>query len=248
VAHLHPTKRPARAMPRAQQHRYLLFYKPYNVLSSFTDPEGRPTLASYVPVPGVYAAGRLDRESEGLMLLTDDGRLAHMMTHPRYKLPKTYLVQVEGVPGPEALDALRSGVIVKGERTAPAEVELLTTEPPLPPRSTPIRYRASIPTAWLRIVLREGRKRQIRHMTAAVGHPTLRLVRIAIGPLTLWGVAGHDWPRAGPATLPALEPGQWRDLTPDELASLWKALSRAGRNWRHGPGTSPRAASPPDSP
>jgi len=189
-------------------HRYLLLYKPYDVLSSFTDPEGRPTLGDYVSVPGIYAAGRLDRDSEGLMLLTNDGWLAHRLTHPRHKQPKTYLAQVEGIPDERALEALRSGVLVKGKLTAPAEVELLPDEPDLPPRPVPIRYRARIPTAWLRIILREGRKRQVRHMTAAVGHPTLRLVRVAIGPLKLGD----------------LQPGQWRDLTREELAALRRTV------------------------
>jgi 23S rRNA pseudouridine2457 synthase len=192
-------------------HRYLLFYKPYNVLTAFTDPAGRPTVADYVLVPGVYAAGRLDHDSEGLVLLTDDGRLAHWLTHPRHKLPKTYLVQVEGIPGPSAIRTLRTGILIQGERTAPAEVELLPEEPAVAPRPVPIRYRAKIPTAWMRIVLREGRKRQIRHMTAAVGHPTLRLIRVAIGPLS-----PDD-----------LQPGQWRDLTRNELAALQKALDSA---------------------
>jgi 23S rRNA pseudouridine2457 synthase len=187
----------------------LVFYKPYGVLCSFTDEEGRLSLASYIPVPGVNEAGRLDQDSEGLMLLTDDGRLNHQMTHPRHHQPKTYLVQVEGTPRESSLDALRRGVVVRGEMTAPAEVELLPAEPDLPPRAVPIRYSPSVPTAWLRLVLREGRKRQIRHMTAAVGLPTLRLVRVAIGPLTLAG----------------LEPGQWRDLTAAEVAALWRAVS-----------------------
>jgi 23S rRNA pseudouridine2457 synthase len=192
----------------AQRRRYLLFYKPYGVLSSFTDSEDRPTLARYVPVPEVYAAGRLDQDSEGLMLLTDDGALAHRLTHPDHMLPKTYLAQVEGVPDRAALSSLRSGVEVKGRTTAPAEVELLQVEPSLPDRPVPVRHRETIPTSWLRIVLREGRKRQVRHMTAAVGHPTLRLVRVAIGPLTLEG----------------LEPGEWRDLSEPELATLRRRL------------------------
>jgi 23S rRNA pseudouridine2457 synthase len=190
------------------QHRIIILFKPYDVLSTFTDDEGRRTLAEFVALEGVYAAGRLDHDSEGLLVLTDDGDLAHRMTHPRYKLPKTYLAQVEGIPDGTALQRLRAGVVVKGEMTAPAEVELLSDEPPLPPRSTPIRERANIPTSWLRIVLREGRKRQVRHMTAAVGYPTLRLVRIAIGPLTL-GI---------------LQPGEWRNLAPDELARLKQML------------------------
>jgi 23S rRNA pseudouridine2457 synthase len=187
---------------------YLLFYKPYGVLSSFTDPEGRPVLKDYVPIQRVYEAGRLDFDSEGLMLLTDDGELAHRMAHPQHHQPKTYLAQVEGMPAADALAALRRGVLVKGEMTAPAEAELLSDEPAVPLRPVPIRYRANVPTSWLRIVLREGRKRQVRHMTAAVGHPTLRLVRVAIGPLTLGD----------------LQPGQWRHLTAAELTQLRQAV------------------------
>jgi 23S rRNA pseudouridine2457 synthase len=192
----------------ATAHRYLLFFKPYGVLSSFTDPEGRPALADYVPVPDVYAAGRLDQDSEGLMLLTDDGQLSHQLTHPRHKQPKTYLVQIEGIPDEAVLAVLRSGVRIKDYVTEPAGVELLPSEPELPPRPVPIRYRASIPTSWLRFVLHEGHKRQIRHMTASVGFPTLRLVRVGIGPL----IVGD------------LQPGQWRDLSSAELASLQRAM------------------------
>ena len=190
--------------------RYLLFFKPYDVLPDFVDPdgEGRPTLAQYVLAPGVQPAGRLDCDSEGLMLLTDDGDLAHRLTHPRYHVPKTYFVQVEHVPDERALAALRRGVLVKGELTAPAEVELLPHEPDLPPR--PIGHPAGVPTAWLRLILHEGKKRQIRHMTAAVGHPTLRLVRVAIGPLTLHGLA----------------PGESRALTEREVAALTQASCR----------------------
>jgi len=192
---------------RREPMRYLLFYKPYGVLSTFTDPEGRPTLSQFVNVPEqVYAAGRLDMDSEGLLFLTNDGLVNHRLTHPRYKLPKTYLVQVEGVPTPEALQALRQGVMVKGRRTAPAEVEYLPIPPSLPPRPRPVTPHG--PTAWLRIMLHEGRKRQIRHMTAAVGLPTLRLVRVAIGPLHLGTLA----------------PGEWRDLTADELRALKRVL------------------------
>ena len=189
--------------------RTLIFCKPYQVLSCFTDPEGRPTGADYVNVPGVYAAGRLDFDSEGLLLLTTDGNLAHRITHPRYKLPKVYLAQVENIPTETALAQLRQGVVVKGKRTRPAKVRLLVPEPELFPRFPPIRYRKSIPTAWLEITLQEGRKRQVRHMTAAVGYPTLRLIRAAIGPLTLGD----------------LTPGQWRELTVTELKTLWSCLS-----------------------
>jgi len=188
--------------------RYLIFFKPYNVLTDFTDPAGRRTLADYILTPGVQPAGRLDADSEGLMFLTDDGRLAHALTDPRFKLPKTYFVQVENVPDAAALNKLRRGVPVKGETTAPADVELLPAAPELPPRGVPVRDNPAVPTAWLKIILREGKKRQIRHMTAAVGCPTLRIVRVAIGALTLRGLA----------------PGQWRDLTPDELAALRRML------------------------
>lgn len=186
--------------------RYLAFFKPYRVMCSFTDPDGRATVRDYVPVEGVYAAGRLDYDSEGLMILTDDGWLNHRLTHPRFNHPKTYWVQVEGIPDEEALRALRRGILVKGQRTLPAEVELLTGErvPVVPPRSVPIRYRKNIPTAWLRVVLREGKKRQVRHMTAAVGHPTLRLLRIAMGPVSLGDLA----------------PGAYRELSDEELDAL----------------------------
>ncbi len=187
--------------------RYLILYKPYDVLTQFTDEEGRTTLADYVPVPGVYTAGRLDRDSEGLLLLTNDGGLAHRVTHPRWKLSKTYLVQVECVDGSPDLSnllELRRGVMVKGQRTAPAMAELLSEPPDLPPRAV----RDYHPTAWLRITLREGRKRQVRRMTAAVGFPTLRLARVAIGPLELGD----------------LQPGEWRDLTEDERRALFQAV------------------------
>lgn len=188
--------------------RTLMLCKPYKVLSSFTDPEGRATVADYVDVPDVYAAGRLDYDSEGLLLLTSDGKLAHRVTHPRYKLAKQYLVQVEHIPSAEALAQLQAGVQVKGQLTQPAQVELLSTEPSLFPRTESIRSRPSLPTAWLKITLREGRKRQVRRMTAAVGYPTLRLVRLAIGPIELGN----------------LQPGQWRDLTEVELQRLRTAL------------------------
>ncbi len=204
--------------------RYLVVHKPYRVMCSFTDPEGRVTLADYVPVPEVYAAGRLDYDSEGLVLLTNDGWLLHRLTHPRYEHPKTYLVQVERVPDDEALEALRRGVVVKGERTLPAEVELLRGDerPDLPPRSVPIRYRANVPTAWLRVTLREGRKRQVRHMTAAVGYPTLRLIRVSSGPIALGDLA----------------PGAWRELSDEELAALARDM--------HPP--RPEGSSPPRGP
>lgn len=180
--------------------RTLAFNKPYGVLPTFTDKQGRPTLAAYVQVPGIYAAGRLDFDSEGLMILTSDGALAHRITDPRHELPKVYLAQVERIPSEEALEKLRRGVVLSGKRTKPAEVRLLPDAPDLPERPVPIRFRKSVPTAWLEITLREGFNRQIRRMTAAVGHPTLRLVRIAIGPVRLGD----------------LPPGHWRDLTRSE--------------------------------
>jgi len=182
----------------------LIFFKPYGVVSQFTDPNGAPTLASYLAIPDVYAAGRLDKDSEGLLILTDDGRLAARITHPARHMEKTYYVQVERIPDEAALTNLRQGVILNGYRTRPAHVALLPGEPDLPPRGVPIRFRVQVPTAWLRIRIHEGKKRQIRHMTAAVGHPTLRLVRVAIGPLTLSG----------------LQPGEWRQLSASEIQAL----------------------------
>ena len=193
--------------------RYLLLNKPYRVLPSFTDPDfergviaqRRQTLADYVSVSGVYAAGRLDYDSEGLLLLTDDGPLAHRITHPDYHHSKTYWVQVEGIPDQAALATLRRGGIpIKKYRTAPAQVRLFEQEPALWPRTPPIRYRANIPDRWLELTLTEGKKRQVRRMTAAVGHPTLRLVRVAIGPLKLVD----------------LQPGEWRQARPQEVAAL----------------------------
>lgn len=164
--------------------------KPFGVLCQFRDADGRPTLADHVRQKGVYAAGRLDRDSEGLLLLTDDGALQHRLTDPRHKQPKTYLVQVERVPGAEALQALRRGVTLKDGPTRPAEVGLLEHEPDwLWPRDPPVRFRKNVPTAWLELVIREGRNRQVRRMTAAVGHPTLRLVRTRIGDHALDGLA-----------------------------------------------------------
>lgn len=173
----------------------LCFNKPYRVLCQFTDPAGRRTLADYVPVPGVYAAGRLDYDSEGLVLLTDDGRLQARLADPRHGLPKTYWVQVEGVPDAEALARLRGGVDLADGRTRPARVRPLAAPPRLWPRDPPIRARAAIPATWLEISLREGRNRQVRRMTVAVGHPTLRLVRVAVGPFRVDDLAPGAWRR-----------------------------------------------------
>ena len=185
--------------------RTLVFNKPYDVLPCFTDPDGRPTLGDYIDVPGVYAAGRLDRDSEGLLLLTSDGALAHRITDPEHHLPKIYFVQVERIPDAAAVERLQQGVVVGGRRTKPAQARLLLDAPPIPERPVPIRFRKHVPTAWLELTLREGMNRQVRRMTAAVGHPTLRLVRVAIGPITLG----------------ALLPGQWRDLTKAETAEIY---------------------------
>jgi 23S rRNA pseudouridine2457 synthase len=172
----------------------ILLNKPYGVLCQFTAADGRPTLADHVGVPDVYPAGRLDADSEGLVVLTADGRLQARIADPRHKLPKTYWVQVEGTPGADALHALARGVVLADGPTRPARVRVLP-EPAVWPRDPPIRVRRSIPTAWLELTLREGRNRQVRRMTAAVGLPTLRLIRWAIG---RWSLAG-------------LAPGQWRE-------------------------------------
>lgn len=184
--------------------RTIAFHKPYGVLPCFTDPEGRPTLADYVELPGVYAAGRLDRDSEGLMLLTADGALAHRITDPQHKLPKVYLVQVERIPDQQALEQLRRGVLLSGTRTRPAEARVLADAPALPERPVPVRFRKTVPTCWIELTIREGMNRQVRRMTAAVGHPTLRLVRVAIGPVALGDLA----------------PGAWRELTTGEIAQI----------------------------
>jgi len=188
-------------MKAAARPRALAFNKPYGVLPCFTDEQGRRTLAEFIAVPKVYAAGRLDLDSEGLMVLTSDGALAHYITDPQHKLPKVYLAQVECVPNEEALVELRQGVLLNGKRTRPAEVHLLPDPPNLPDRPVAIRFRKSVSTSWMQITLREGLNRQVRRMTAAVGHPTLRLVRVAIGPIVLG----------------ELRPGQWRELTMEEM-------------------------------
>ena len=177
--------------------RLILFNKPFDVLSQFTDarsPTPRATLSDFIDVPRVYPAGRLDRDSEGLLLLTDDGALQARISNPRFKAPKTYLVQVEGDPGDAALSALRDGVTLKDGPTRPAQVRRIDA-PDLWPRVPPVRFRKSVPDTWLELTITEGRNRQVRRMTAHVGHPTLRLVRWRIG----------DW------SLDDLSPGAWRD-------------------------------------
>ncbi len=190
--------------------RTIAFNKPYGVLPCFTDPNGRPTLADYIDVPGVYAAGRLDMDSEGLLLLTSDGTLAHHITDPQHTLPKLYLAQIERIPSEEALEWLRTGVVLNGKKTRPAEVHLLPEDPQLPDRPVPIRFRKNVPTAWLEIILREGLNRQVRRMTAVVGNPTLRLVRVAIGPVLLGD----------------LKAGDWRNVTNGEISQIYAAVCR----------------------
>jgi 23S rRNA pseudouridine2457 synthase len=173
----------------------ILFNKPYGVLSQFTDErqgDPRPTLADFIAAPGFYPAGRLDFDSEGLLILCDDGRMQARIADPRFKLSKTYWVQVEGEPDEGAMESLRRGVHLKDGLTRPAEVELLA-EPALWPRDPPIRFRKSIPDRWLRLAIYEGRNRQVRRMTAAVGHPTLRLIRWSVGEWTLDGLAPGQW-------------------------------------------------------
>lgn len=186
--------------------RYILFYKPYGVLSQFTDDNGRQTLKDYLPIPDVYPVGRLDWDSEGLLLLTDDGRLQHRLSDPQYGHPRTYWVQVERIPDRSALDRLSAGIEIQDYVTKPAIAKLLPAAPELPPRDPPIRDRQNIPTAWLELTLTEGKNRQVRRMTAAVGFPTLRLVRVAIGSLSLDG----------------LSLGEWRELTNKEIGRLKK--------------------------
>lgn len=175
----------------------ILFNKPYGVLSQFTDEgSGKPTLKDYIALPGVYPAGRLDFDSEGLLVLTDDGREQARISDPRHKLEKTYWAQVEGIPDAQALNALRRGVDLKDGRTRPARVRPIAEPEGLWPRDPPIRYRKSVPDSWIELTITEGRNRQVRRMTAAVGHPTLRLIRARIGEWTLDGLAPGTWRQA----------------------------------------------------
>ncbi|MGB3509397.1 MAG: pseudouridine synthase [Microcoleaceae cyanobacterium] len=190
------------------ENQYIIFNKPYNVLSQFTDKTDnnnqRYTLKDYIPISSVYPVGRLDLDSEGLLLLTNHGQLQHRLSDPKFAHPRTYCVQVERIPDQNALMQLEQGVIIKNYKTRPAKVKLLSVDPSVPPRDPPIRFRKTVPTAWLEITLTEGRNRQVRRMTAAVGFPTLRLVRIAIAHLRL----------------DELKPGEWRNLNQTEILSL----------------------------
>lgn len=186
------------------KNRYFLLNKPYGVLCQFTAEPARACLKDLFPVPGMYPCGRLDADSEGLLLLCDDGAFQARIASPGSKLWKTYLVQVEGIPTPDALRALREGVEIECKRTLPAQARLLEDAPGFAERIPPVRFRRSVPTSWLEIRLREGRNRQVRRMTAAVGFPTLRLVRVSIGPFTLDG----------------LDPGLWRELSGRELSEM----------------------------
>jgi 23S rRNA pseudouridine2457 synthase len=193
----------------AKQHTYIIFYKPYGVLSQFTDASGRKTLSDYGPFPkNVYPVGRLDADSEGLLLLTDDKNAKHFLLEPAFGHTRTYLVQVERTPTKEQLAKLSSGVMIEGKKTREVTVRLLDQEPSLPRREVPIRFRKNVTTSWLEITLTEGRNRQVRKMTASVGHPTLRLLRVAQQGLTIAG----------------LHPGEHRHLSKTEVSLLLDSL------------------------
>lgn len=186
--------------------KIILLNKPFNVLCQFSDREGRATLADFISDSGVYPAGRLDYDSEGLVVLTDDGRLQHQISHPDRKFEKTYWVQVEGKPGNEQLDAVRNGIKLNDGLCRPARVKLIA-QPAVWPRTPPVRYRKAIPTAWLEIVISEGRNRQVRRMTAAIGHPTLRLIRVQVGQ---WSIDGLE---SGQSQMQAVHAANHKSLT-----------------------------------
>lgn len=191
------------------QRHYFLLYKPFGVLSQFTTEGNKKTLHEFGPFPSdVYPAGRLDFDSEGLLLLTNDGTVKHRLMDPKFQHERVYLVQVERIPDDEALTRMRSGIVIEGKKTMPAGVRMLDREPPLPPRPVPIRSRKTVPTCWLEMTLREGRNRQVRKMNAAVGHPVLRLVRVRIGRFSLEG----------------LQPGKSRRLSEREVKQLREDL------------------------
>ena len=204
-----------------KNHRYLLFNKPYGVLCQFTDnshsDNPRPTLKNYIKIKDVYPVGRLDLDSEGLLLLTNDGLLKHRLSHRKFAHPRTYLVQVERIPDDSALNQLRQGLFIKDYKTRPAKVKLLNDPPLVPPRDPPIRYRKTVPTSWLEMTLTEGRNRQVRRMTAAVGYPTLRLIRIAIGV--------QKGQQIKNLRLEGLNPGEWRELNHSELQKINPTIS-----------------------
>jgi 23S rRNA pseudouridine2457 synthase len=181
--------------------KYILFYKPYTVLSQFTSEDGKQSLKDFKLPNGIYPVGRLDYDSEGLLLLTDDNEIKHKLTDPKFEYPKTYLAQVERIPGEDALKKLRAGIVIEGKKTKPAVVKILTKEPNLPLRPVPIRFRKTVPTSWIQVTLHEGRNRQVRKMTAAIGYPTLRLVRTKIGTIEIGD----------------LKPGIWKEISRSEI-------------------------------